>query len=104
DVLTIAAALAAAASAYRKYRFFDIPASVGDPAHMALGLFVAHLLQANAFHAAWMLSALYVVYQFAHHVVAGQSREAVGKDILTYLAALTSGLGLAAAGLNIPIF
>jgi hypothetical protein len=64
----------------------DVPKPVGDSVHFGLGLFTAGL---DPFHAS-LVSALYVAYQAFDWL---SSRDAVARDVATFLAGVVARLG-----------
>jgi len=70
-----------------KYRIVSsVPWWVGDPVHFGVGLFVARL----PVEWAWLVSVLYLYYQVFDWLV---NRDAVHKDVATFLAGVLVGLG-----------
>ena len=63
-----------------------VPWWVGDPVHGAVGMFVARL----PVEWAWLVSALYVVYQVLDWKIGGSN---AAKDVGVFLGGLLVGLG-----------
>jgi len=64
----------------------SVPWWVGDPVHFGVGLFVSRL----PVEWAWLVVVLYLYYQVFDWLV---NRDAVHKDVATFLAGVLAGLG-----------